>query len=88
MGPSGSGKSTITPAGGLDGPSDGESRWPGAALQAQRSQITTCGGVGGFIFQFYNLLPTFPAREHWPAAADRRRNLNQHRAKIMNCWPW
>jgi putative ABC transport system ATP-binding protein len=67
MGPSGSGKSTLLHLiGGLDGPSDGEITLAGRRLSrlsddeltlVRRRQI-------GFIFQFYNLLPTLSAAEN------------------------
>jgi putative ABC transport system ATP-binding protein len=67
MGPSGSGKSTLLHLlGGLDGPSDGEITLAGRRLSRlsddeltliRRRQI-------GFVFQFYNLLPTLTAAEN------------------------
>ena len=67
VGPSGSGKSTLLNLiGGLDRPSTGELRIEGAALggltddaltRVRRDKI-------GFIFQFFNLLPTLSALEN------------------------
>jgi putative ABC transport system ATP-binding protein len=67
VGPSGSGKSTLLNLiGGLDRPSDGEISIDGAALaklgdddltRVRRDKI-------GFIFQFFNLLPTLSALEN------------------------
>src|SRR5437016_4074002 len=67
IGPSGSGKSTLLNlVGGLDRPTAGEVRIDGAALagmsddeltRARRDKI-------GFIFQFFNLLPTLSCLEN------------------------
>ena len=76
IGPSGSGKSTLLNlVGGLDRPTSGEVRIDGEALaglsdddltRVRRDKI-------GFIFQFFNLLPTLSsARERRPAAAPAR----------------
>jgi putative ABC transport system ATP-binding protein len=67
MGPSGSGKSTLLHLiGGLDKPSDGE-----VTLAGQRFSILDDNQVTlvrrhniGFIFQFFNLLPTLTAEEN------------------------
>ena len=67
LGPSGSGKSTLLNIlGGLDTPSAGTVRYRGqdltaaddAALTAYRRQHV------GFVFQFYNLIPSLTAREN------------------------
>lgn len=67
LGPSGSGKSTLLNIlGGLDAPSNGTLRYAGQELhldddasmtQYRRSHI-------GFVFQFYNLIPSLTAREN------------------------
>ena len=67
MGPSGSGKSTLLHLiGGLDQPSDGEITLAGQRLSILRdNQITLLRRRNvGFIFQFYNLLPTLTAEEN------------------------
>src|SRR5690349_18083901 len=86
MGPSGSGKSTLLHLlGGLDGPSDGEITLAGQPLsKLNDNQITVVRRRKvGFIFQFYNLLPTLTAEENvgLPLLIDGQ-SLNQHKAKI------
>jgi putative ABC transport system ATP-binding protein len=67
MGPSGSGKSTLLHLlGGLDGPSDGEITLAGqrlARLDDDRLSVVRRQQIG-FIFQFFNLLPTLSAWEN------------------------
>jgi len=67
MGPSGSGKSTLLHLmGGLDMPSDGEVTLAGKPLSHMSDdQITLVRRREvGFIFQFFNLLPTLSAAEN------------------------
>lgn len=67
MGPSGSGKSTLLHMiGGLDQPSDGEVFLAGARLsQMNDKQVTLLRRRNiGFVFQFFNLLPTLSAEEN------------------------
>lgn len=67
MGPSGSGKSTLLHLlGGLDKPSDGEISLAGKRLaKLNDDQITQVRRRNvGFIFQFYNLIPTLSAEEN------------------------
>ncbi len=67
MGPSGSGKSTLLhPLGGLDQPTAGEVTLAGRVLSTlSDKQVTiTRRRKVGFIFQFYNLIPTLNAEEN------------------------
>jgi len=67
LGPSGSGKSTLLNIlGGLDTPSSGEARWGehdlAGADEAERTRFRR--EHVGFVFQFYNLIPSLTAREN------------------------
>ena len=67
MGPSGSGKSTLLHLlGGLDIPSEGEVNLAGQSLsQLTEHQATLARRHNvGFVFQFFNLLPTLSAEEN------------------------
>src|SRR6516162_2265895 len=67
LGPSGSGKSTLLNIlGGLDLPSDGTLSYRGEDLtQADERALTLYRrNTVGFIFQFYNLIPSLTAREN------------------------
>jgi len=67
MGPSGSGKSTLLHLiGGLDQPSDGEVTLAGQRLSLMKDkQITLLRRRNvGFVFQFFNLIPTLTAEEN------------------------
>ena len=67
MGPSGSGKSTLLHMlGGLDKPSDGEVTIAGQRLSVLNDNQTTLVRRHnvGFVFQFFNLLPTLSAEEN------------------------
>jgi len=86
MGPSGSGKSTLLHLlGGLDGTSDGEITLAGQPLsRLSDNEITVVRRRKvGFIFQFYNLLPTLTAEENisLPLLIDGQ-SLDKHREKI------
>jgi putative ABC transport system ATP-binding protein len=67
MGPSGSGKSTMLHLlGGLDRPSGGEVTLAGQAVSLMSDQQVTLVRRRnvGFVFQFFNLLPTLSAEEN------------------------
>lgn len=67
MGPSGSGKSTLMHLmGGLDTPTSGTARFQGQDLQSlsDRERSLLRRTKIGFIFQFFNLLPTLTAVEN------------------------
>ncbi len=86
MGPSGSGKSTLLHLlGGLDGPTDGEVTLAGQPLsKLDDRQVTLIRRRNvGFIFQFFNLLPTLSAEENiaLPLLIDGQA-VAQHRAKL------
>jgi len=86
MGPSGSGKSTLLHLlGGLDGPTDGEVTLAGNSLSLLTDkQITLIRRRNvGFVFQFFNLLPTLTAEENvaLPLLIDGQ-NIKKHQEKI------
>jgi putative ABC transport system ATP-binding protein len=67
LGPSGSGKSTLLNIlGGLDTPTSGSARWRDQDLaHASESELTRYRREHvGFVFQFYNLIPSLTAREN------------------------
>lgn len=86
MGPSGSGKSTLLHLiGGLDKPSDGEVTLAGQRLSILNdNQVTLVRRHNvGFIFQFFNLLPTLTAEENiaLPLIIDGQ-DMRQHQKYI------
>ena len=86
MGPSGSGKSTLLHLlGGLDGPTDGEVTLAGKQLSKLNDrQVTLIRRRNvGFIFQFFNLLPTLTAEENigLPLLIDGQ-NIAKHKDKL------
>lgn len=88
MGPSGSGKSTLLHLlGGLDSPTDGEISLGGKSLaQLSDDEITIVRRRQvGFIFQFYNLLPTLSAAENvaLPLLLDGKR-LEDYAGRVEN----
>jgi putative ABC transport system ATP-binding protein len=73
LGPSGSGKSTLLNIlGGLDAPSSGEVRYLEQMLTgASESELTRFRREHvGFVFQFYNLIPSLTARENVAAVTE------------------
>ena len=73
LGPSGSGKSTLLNIlGGLDVPTSGETLYRGESLSnADERQLTTYRRHRvGFVFQFYNLIPSLTARENVELATE------------------
>jgi len=86
MGPSGSGKSTLLHLiGGLDQPSDGEVTLAGQRLSLLSDhKITLLRRRNvGFVFQFFNLLPTLTAEENitLPLLIDGA-NLRKHKDQL------
>jgi putative ABC transport system ATP-binding protein len=86
MGPSGSGKSTLLHLlGGLDKPSDGEVVLAGhrfSVLNDKQTTLVRRHNVG-FVFQFFNLLPTLSTEENvaLPFIIDGQ-DLRPHQARI------
>ncbi len=67
LGPSGSGKSTLLNIlGGLDVPTEGSIHYKGWPLTHARESVLTMfrRNCVGFVFQFYNLIPSLTAREN------------------------
>jgi putative ABC transport system ATP-binding protein len=72
LGPSGSGKSTLLNLlGGLDAPTAGRIRWRDHDLAVADDRLLTeyRRDHVGFVFQFYNLVPSLTARENVALAA-------------------
>ena len=86
MGPSGSGKSTLLHLlGGLDQPSDGEVTLAGqrlSILNDKQATLVRRHNVG-FVFQFFNLLPTLTTEENvaLPLIIDGQ-SLRKHQTQI------
>jgi len=86
MGPSGSGKSTLLHLlGGLDKPSDGEVTLAGhrlSILNDNQATLVRRRNIG-FVFQFFNLLPTLTAEENiaLPLIIDGQ-DLRKYQARI------
>src|SRR6266542_7124646 len=73
LGPSGSGKSTLLNIlGGLDVPTSGRVSYRGGELTgASESELTRYRRYHvGFVFQFYNLIPSLTARENVALVTD------------------
>ena len=86
MGPSGSGKSTLLHLlGGLDTTTDGEVTLGGRKLSVMSDKEVTLARRRnvGFVFQFYNLLPTLTAEENiaLPLLIDGKK-LKKYQSKI------
>lgn len=86
MGPSGSGKSTLLHLlGGLDEPSQGEITLAGHPISTLSDDEVTVvrRRQVGFIFQFFNLVPTLTAAENvaLPLLIDGK-NVEQHQDKV------
>ena len=86
MGPSGSGKSTLLHLlGGLDTPSHGEVRLAGqtfSELSDQQKTLTRRRNIG-FVFQFFNLLPTLTLEENiqLPILIDGKKSID-HQTRV------
>jgi len=77
LGPSGSGKSTLLNIlGGLDVPSSGSLRYKGWSLTEADENVLTKfrRNCVGFVFQFYNLIPSLTARENVALITDISRD--------------
>ncbi|VTZ60037.1 ABC transporter ATP-binding protein [Sinorhizobium medicae] len=77
LGPSGSGKSTLLNIlGGLDTPTSGTVRFRGQALtmDSERALNLYRRNHVGFVFQFYNLIPSLTARENLSLVTEIARN--------------
>jgi putative ABC transport system ATP-binding protein len=80
LGPSGSGKSTLLNIlGGLDTPTDGHVFYGGRDLtRAGQRELTEYRRYHvGFVFQFYNLIPSLTARENVAVVTEIARNPMQ-----------
>jgi len=88
MGPSGSGKSTLLHLlGGLDSPTDGNITLAGqplAKLSEHKTTLVRRHNVG-FVFQFFNLLPTLTAEENilLPVIIDGK-NPRKYKDRLSN----
>jgi len=77
LGPSGSGKSTLLNIlGGLDVPTSGELIYKGWQLEGSEENTLTLfrRNCVGFVFQFYNLIPSLTARENVALITDISRD--------------
>ena len=77
LGPSGSGKSTLLNIlGGMDTPTGGNMYFNGTDISAySEHQLTLYRRYSiGFVFQFYNLMPSLTARENLELAAEITKN--------------
>ena len=89
LGPSGAGKSTLLNLiGGMDTPTNGSviidgeniSKYNENKLSDYRAENV------GFIFQFYNILPSLTVKENVDIVKDIVKNRGKHRRSIERCW--
>ena len=84
LGPSGSGKSTLLNIlGGLDIPTAGQVLYRGRNLTAANDTELTDYRRNhvGFVFQFFNLLPTLTALRPWPSGPARANHEHDRNRK-------
>ena len=87
LGPSGSGKSTLLNIlGGLDSPSSGQAHFMDHPLaQASDADLTRYRRAHvGFVFQFYNLIPSLTARENVQLVTD----IAEHPMSAQDALRW
>ena len=95
IGPSGSGKSTLLGIiGGLDSPTDGTIEIDGIDItRMSEGQLTDIRNQKiGFVFQFFNLIPTLTALEN-VALPIEFAQVRRHKpfialASCWKCWDW
>ncbi|HJW97498.1 MAG TPA: ABC transporter ATP-binding protein [Candidatus Bathyarchaeia archaeon] len=88
LGPSGSGKSTLLNLiGALDKPTEGKMKIEGVDISTLNdNQLTDLRRRVGFVFQFFNLIPRFSARENVELSlsiADMNRSERRKRAESL-----
>lgn len=88
LGPSGSGKSTLLNLiGALDKPTEGKMKIEGVDISTlSDNQLTDLRRRVGFVFQFFNLIPRFSARENVELSlsiADMNRSERRKRAESL-----
>ena len=87
MGPSGSGKSTLLHLiGGLDKPSDGEVTLAGQRLSLMKDKQSTLlrRRNVGFVFQFFNLIPTLTVLENVMLPQELAGQNSQHKQRRIS----
>ncbi len=90
LGPSGSGKSTLLNImGGLDRATSGEATFRDTPLGAMNDKELTQYRRKhvGFIFQFYNLIPSLTARENVELVGEIAENPLERRGSAGSRWP-
>ena len=95
IGPSGSGKSTLLGIiGGLDSPTDGTIEIDGIDItRMSEGQLTDIRNQKiGFVFQFFNLIPTLTALETSRCLSNLPKRLGTSlsiaRVSFWICWDW